>query len=65
MEIVQQQPVDASPSALRERALGHETLEGERCIHQRGIVAGVASGAAEIQLNIVASDVLQLPREPR
>ena len=33
--------------------------------HQRGIVAGVASGAAEIQLNIVASDVLQLPREPR
>ena len=33
--------------------------------HQRGIVAGVASGAAEIQLNIIASDVLALPREPR
>jgi hypothetical protein len=33
--------------------------------HQRGIVAGVASGAAEIQLNIIASDVLQLPREAR
>jgi alkylation response protein AidB-like acyl-CoA dehydrogenase len=33
--------------------------------HQRGIVAGIAAGAAEIQLNIVASDVLQLPREPR
>ena len=33
--------------------------------HQRGIVAGIASGAAEIQLNIIASDVLQLPREPR
>jgi len=33
--------------------------------HQRGIVAGVAAGAAEIQLNIIASDVLQLPREPR
>ena len=33
--------------------------------HQRGIVAGVAAGAAEIQLNIIASDVLHLPREPR
>ena len=33
--------------------------------HQRGIVAGIAAGAAEIQLNIIASDVLKLPREPR
>jgi alkylation response protein AidB-like acyl-CoA dehydrogenase len=33
--------------------------------HQRGIVAGIASGAAEIQLNLVAGDVLGLPREPR
>ncbi len=33
--------------------------------HQRGIVAGVASGAAEIQLNIIATQFLQLPREPR
>ena len=34
--------------------------------HQRGIVAGVASGAAEIQLNIVASRrARSLPREPR
>jgi alkylation response protein AidB-like acyl-CoA dehydrogenase len=33
--------------------------------HQRGIVAGIAAGAAEIQLNIIATDVLQLPREPR
>jgi alkylation response protein AidB-like acyl-CoA dehydrogenase len=33
--------------------------------HQRAIVAGIASGAAEIQLNIVASDLLGLPREPR
>jgi alkylation response protein AidB-like acyl-CoA dehydrogenase len=33
--------------------------------HQRAIVAGIASGAAEIQLNLVASDFLKLPREPR
>lgn len=33
--------------------------------HQRAIVAGVAAGAAEIQLNIIATEVLKLPREPR
>ncbi|MDQ4420332.1 acyl-CoA dehydrogenase family protein [Sphingobium sp. DEHP117] len=33
--------------------------------HQRAIVAGIASGAAEIQLNVIASDVLHLPREAR
>jgi alkylation response protein AidB-like acyl-CoA dehydrogenase len=33
--------------------------------HQRGIVAGIASGAAEIQLNIIAGDVLGLPRDAR
>ncbi len=33
--------------------------------HQRAIVAGIASGAAEIQLNLIAGDFLGLPREPR
>lgn len=33
--------------------------------HQRAIVAGVASGAAEIQLNLIAGELLGLPREPR
>jgi alkylation response protein AidB-like acyl-CoA dehydrogenase len=33
--------------------------------HQRAIVAGIASGAAEIQLNLIATDMLRLPREPR
>jgi alkylation response protein AidB-like acyl-CoA dehydrogenase len=33
--------------------------------HQRAIVAGIASGAAEIQLDLVATQVLGLPREPR
>ena len=30
--------------------------------HQRAIAAGVASGAAEIQLNLAASRFLELPR---
>jgi alkylation response protein AidB-like acyl-CoA dehydrogenase len=33
--------------------------------HQRAIVAGIASGAAEIQLNLIASEWLGLVREPR
>ena len=36
-----------------------------RAHHQRAIVAGLASGAAEIQLNLVATEMLRLPREPR
>lgn len=33
--------------------------------HERAIAAGIAAGAAEIQLNLVAQDFLQLPREAR
>lgn len=33
--------------------------------HQRAIVAGIASGAAEIQLNLIATGLLGLPRELR
>ncbi|MEE3101566.1 MAG: acyl-CoA dehydrogenase family protein, partial [Pseudomonadota bacterium] len=31
--------------------------------HERAIVAGIAAGAAEIQLNLIASRHLNLPRE--
>jgi alkylation response protein AidB-like acyl-CoA dehydrogenase len=33
--------------------------------HERAIAAGIASGAAEIQLNLVAHEYLRLPREAR
>lgn len=33
--------------------------------HQRAIAAGIASGAAEIQLDLAARQYLNLPREPR
>lgn len=33
--------------------------------HERAIAAGIASGATEIQLNIIAQAFLELPREPR
>jgi len=46
-----------------------QSLSGEDALmlahHQRAIVAGIASGAAEIQLNLIASELLGLPREPR
>jgi alkylation response protein AidB-like acyl-CoA dehydrogenase len=51
--------VEYVPEALAE---AHPYLKMH---HQRGIVAGIAAGAAEIQLNIIATDVLKLPREPR
>lgn len=51
--------VENLPEALAE---AHPVLKAH---HQRAIVAGIASGAAEIQLNIVAGDVLKLPREAR
>ncbi|WP_428310594.1 acyl-CoA dehydrogenase family protein [Hydrocarboniphaga sp.] len=51
--------VEHCPEAL---AGGEPMLQAH---HQRAIVAGIASGAAEIQLNIIATDLLKLPREPR
>ncbi len=33
-----------------------------KCQHERAIAAGIASGAAEVQLDIVATSYLQLPR---
>jgi len=46
-----------------EGLLGEDPVQ--QAHHQRAIVAGVASGAAEIQLNLAAQRWLELPREPR
>lgn len=42
-----------------------DQLSRLRAHHERAITSGVASGAAEIQLSIVAQSYLELPREPR
>jgi alkylation response protein AidB-like acyl-CoA dehydrogenase len=63
-------------TVMAERAVGEFVVEhcpdalsgGDpmlRAHHQRAIVAGIASGAAEIQLNLIATEFLKLPREPR
>jgi len=63
-------------TVMAERAVGEFVVEqlpdalmgGDNLLlahHQRAIVAGIASGAAEIQLNLVATELLKLPREPR
>jgi alkylation response protein AidB-like acyl-CoA dehydrogenase len=48
---------------LPEGLLGDDPLQ--QAHHQRAISVGVASGAAEIQLNLAAQRWLELPREPR
>ena len=48
---------------LPEGLLGEDPMQ--QAHHQRAIAAGIASGAAEIQLNLAATGFLDLPREPR
>jgi alkylation response protein AidB-like acyl-CoA dehydrogenase len=48
---------------LPDGLLGRDPMQ--QAHHQRAIAAGVASGAAEIQLNLAAQRWLELPRESR
>jgi len=48
---------------LPEGLLGSDPMQ--QAHHQRAIAAGIASGAAEIQLNLIARRWLGLPGEPR
>ena len=48
---------------LPDGLLGADPLQ--QAHHQRAIAAGIASGAAEIQLNLTARRYLELPGEPR
>ncbi|MNS42551.1 hypothetical protein D3C72_749310 [compost metagenome] len=48
---------------LPEGLLGEDPVQ--QAHHQRAIAAGIASGAAEIQLNLIARRWLQLPGEGR
>ncbi|HVW67493.1 MAG TPA: acyl-CoA dehydrogenase family protein, partial [Steroidobacteraceae bacterium] len=53
---------DFTTEFLPEGLLGADPVQLAH--HQRAIAAGVASGAAEIQLNIAAQRWLELPRDP-
>lgn len=49
--------LDFLPDAMR--GIGQKLIDTH---HKRAITAGIAAGAAEIQLNLVADQLLQLPR---
>lgn len=55
---------DFGLSFLADTYCGHE-FPLHLSHHERAIAAGIAAGAAEIQLNLVAQDFLKLPREAR
>lgn len=55
---------DFATEYLPDTLCGHQ-FDIHLAHHERAIAAGIASGAAEIQLNLVAHQHLQLPREAR